>query len=175
MPGSSSILDSEIVSILKRINPVTTFDVGVGAGKYGKLITQLFPSSKIDGCEIDLNYFTEFKDAYNNYNNVINKSIIDIIDTEEFERDLVIFGDVLEHLKNSQIIDVLDYFQYRSRYMLCLYPTRLRQGIWFGHKSERHMSEVRINDIINKFDVWEFKKVQDTSFLMNLLLIKGYL
>jgi hypothetical protein len=175
MPGSSPVLDTDIVSIIKRISPSTVFDVGVGAGKYGEILKEIFPSSIVTGCEVDASYLIEFKDKHLFYKNIVIKSIMEIVNAEEVEFDLVIFGDVLEHLKGSEIIDVLDYFQYRTKYILCVYPTGLRQGIWNGHPSERHLSEVKLYEIVNRYDVWEYKKARYESFLMNLVLIKGYL
>jgi len=175
MPGSSAILDADIVSIINRIAPSTVFDVGVGAGKYGKMLKVLFPLAFVSGCEIDSSYIVEFKEHHSFYKNIVTKSIVEIINTEEIEFDLVIFGDVLEHLKSSEIIDVMDYFQYRTKYILGVYPTGLRQGIWNGHLSERHLSEIKLHDVVNRYDVWEYKKAQDSGFLMNLILIKGYL
>jgi len=175
MPGSSDILNEDIISIVTRINPSTVFDVGVGAGKYGEMLKKICPSVSLTGCEIDASYLTEFKTRHSFYKKIVVKSIIEIIDTEEFDVDLVIMGDVLEHLKYSQIFDVLDYFQYRSKYILCLYPTCLRQGIWNGHSSERHLSEVRLRDIVERYNILEYKKLQEVGFSMNLLLIRAYL
>jgi|ERR1017187_591159 hypothetical protein len=175
MPVSSPVLNIDIISIIKRISPLTVFDIGVGAGKYGQMLNEICPSSVVTGCEVDASYLTEFKDKHSFYKNIVTKSIVEIVNTEEIEFDLVIFGDVLEHLKSSEVIDVLDYFQYRTKYILCIYPTGLRQGIWHGHSSERHLCEVRLYDVVSRYNVWEYKKVQDNGFLMNLVLIKGYL
>lgn len=175
MPNSSDVFNVEISSIIRSICPATVFDIGIGSGKYGELLQTICPSSIITGCEIDSDYLIEYKQRHSFYKKIINKSILDIIDVEEFDVDLVIMGDVLEHLKHSQVIDVLDYFQYRSKYMLCVYPSHLKQGIWNGHISERHMSDLNLNELVSKYDVWEYKKKYDTFFIMNLTLLKGYL
>ena len=175
MPNSSNILNKEISEIIQRLSPNTVFDVGIGSGKYGKLLMDLCPNSLVSGCEVDSSYLSEYKNDHSFYRSIVNKSVVDIIDTEEFDTDLVIMGDVLEHLKHSQVIDVIDYFQYRSKYMLCVYPSSLKQGVWQGHSSERHLTDLKLYELTNRYDVWEYKKTYDTWFMMNLILIKGYL
>ena len=175
MPGSSDIFSIELERILTNLNPSNILDVGIGAGKYGMLLKRLNPNCNITGCEIDSQYLLDYKTNHVVYDKILNTSIIDIVDTMEIEYDLVIFGDILEHLKRSSVIDCLDYFQYRSKHILLSYPTKLRQGIWFGHISERHMSELKLQELVQNYDIIHYEKKQDAGFLMNLCLIRGYL
>lgn len=175
MPNSSEVLNDDIVKVIREINPETVFDVGVGSGKYGNLIKSISSNCHITGCEIDSIYLDSFKQYHGSYHHILNMSIISVIETMEFDVDLAIFGDVLEHLKLSQVFDVLDYFQYRSKYMLCVYPSKLKQGIWQGHINERHLSDIRLKDLVDRYDLIYYTKKMDISFSMNLALLKGYL
>lgn len=175
MPNSSEVLNEEISKIIRELNPTTVFDVGVGSGKYGNLIRTICPDCHITGCEIDSSYLDSFRERHVPYYHIFNMSVISVIETMEFDVDLVILGDVLEHLKLSQIFDVLDYFQYRSKYMLCVYPSKLKQGVWQGHINERHLSDVRLKDLVDKYELTYYTKKIDTFFSMNLSLLKGYL
>jgi len=175
MPSSSNIFHKEIVEILDTLKPKTAFDVGIGMGKYGNYLKKIVPQCVISGCEIDTEYLHMYKDSNSMYVDIMNKSIIDIVDNYEIKSDLIIFGDVLEHLKYSQVFDVLDYFQYRSKYMLLSYPSKLYQGVWENHASERHLCEIRLVDLAAKYDILNYIKKSETHFMMNLCLIKGYL
>lgn len=175
MPTSSNIFKTETSELLKFINPKTAFDVGVGMGKYGNMLKEVVPNCLISGCEVEPKYLHDYKDSHAPYTNIINKSIVNIINSSELNFDLVIFGDILEHLKYSEVFDVLDYFQYRSKYILLSYPNKLRQGAWEGHMSERHMCEVRLSELSSKYNVIRYIKKTEAHFVMNLCLIQGYL
>jgi len=175
MPCSSNIFNIETERILAEINATNILDVGIGSGKYGNILRRLSPNCNIVGCEIDPSYLIEFKERHQVYNSIINKSILDVVNETEHEYDLVIFGDILEHLKYSDVLNVLDYFQYRTKYILLSYPTALRQGIWHGHISERHMCDIRLSDLVKNYNIIHYEKKLDTSFYMNLCVLRGYI
>src|SRR5205823_14385763 len=54
--------------------------------------------------------------------------------------DLVVIGDCIEHLRKSDGIDLLNFLVYRTKYLWVIYPERMVQGRWEGHKSEAHIS-----------------------------------
>ena len=73
-------------------------DVGCGSGKYGKILRKSYDI--IDGAEVFLEYIKKFE-LNKIYNNIYNTKIEDF-DFDKNKYDLIIFGDVLEHIKESE-------------------------------------------------------------------------
>ena len=94
MPISDQSNQSWVVDQLKYLELSSMLDVGAGAGTYAHVFAQHFPHVERFAVEAWAPYIQEF--ALNNmYTEVFNH---DIRDHENFNYDIVIFGDVLEHL-----------------------------------------------------------------------------
>jgi Glycosyl transferase family 2 len=80
--------------LIMRINPRTVLDVGPGVGTYGSIIRKRLEVDRLDAVEIWAPYIEQYwlKDIYDN---VI---VADVRYWHDFEYDLIILGDVLEHL-----------------------------------------------------------------------------
>jgi len=90
----------QIITIMPNI----VVDVGVGDGYYGTLIKYFLPDVHLVGVEIMADYITSFN-LNSIYNEIVNKDIFDCI--QEFSGDLIIFGDVLEHIEKEKGIEIL--------------------------------------------------------------------
>lgn len=100
---NSSVNDITVKQLL-RIKPKNVFDIGVGDGFYGKLLCYLFDDINVIGIEKNPIYIGEF-DLKKVYNVIIIDDIMNVI--SKINGDLIIFGDVLEHLEKHDMINVL--------------------------------------------------------------------
>lgn len=180
MPGSVDTFNEAAKRIIKEINPISVFDIGVGAGKYGRLTKEVCPKAHIYGVEVDSTYLKDpqFKASQDLYAQIQNIDFRELIKTWECEHDLFIFGDVLEHFFRSEVFDCLDFCLSRCKYIMCLIPLGCRQGVWQGHNSERHISEISLQDLA-KYDIVEYQKKEygdknHGGFDYQLILIRGF-
>ena len=156
MPFSVNTFDDILADQIKRLNPKTILDVGAGAGKNGRLLRQAWYSGTLDAIEPTEKYITEFN-LNNTYNKVYSQSIQEYTQSNPTNRyDVAIFGDVLEHLFRSAVIDYLDYFLYRTRWVIVVWPTHLPQDDYENNHYEVHRSNFSLKDLADKFDVQYF-------------------
>lgn len=166
MPHSATTFDSILQDHVRNIKPTSILDVGAGAGKNGKLIRNLGYTGNLECIEPTSSYITDFN-LKSVYDTVHHTDLKTFIDTQyKFQYDLVIFGDVLEHLFRSTVIDYLDYFLYKSKWIIIIWPTNMPQDDWGNNKYEIHKSNFKINDLTEKFDV-QFYLKHFLSYLNN--------
>lgn len=152
MPYSGTLLDDKAVEFFNIIKTEvnTVLDVGVGAGKYGKMWYDLVnPQIDMQGVEVCGPYFKRFADVYRKYySEVHHGDIMESLQSPEVKFDLVIFGDVLEHLPKSSGLDVLHFWVYRCKYMFIQYPSHYIQNPADvdGYFHEAHISVWREAD-----------------------------
>ena len=183
VPYSVNTFDDILVDQIKRLNPKTVLDVGAGAGKNGRLLRQSFYSGTLDAIEPTEKYITEFN-LSNIYNKVYTQSIEEYIQKNSTNRyDVVVFGDVLEHLFRSSVIDYLDYFLYRTRWVIIVWPTHHPQDDYYNNHYEVHRSNFNLRDLSDKFDVQYFvtsygfdnPEPASISAKYNYCVIKGHM
>jgi hypothetical protein len=171
MPYSSPLFDSSIKEIVKLLNPVTVLDIGAGAGKYGELIKDVLPTASTTAIEIEADYIERFS-LKSIYGQVWNMNVGDLISPKYYELnfDLVMIGDIIEHLRKSDGLDLINYLVYRSKWILIEFPHHYLQNAVDGYSSEAHIS------------VWgeiDFKIFDATSLYKNdgqrFIVVKGYL
>jgi len=134
-------------SIMKNIK--TVLDVGAGVGTYVKLLRAMFPDSVWVGVEAWLPYVNRYK----------LKKIYDLLIISDIYRvhamhglDLVIFGDVLEHLEKDKAIKVYERFRKAARYIIIVMPIkRYVQGAIGGNPYEEHKAQWTHKEILKKF------------------------
>lgn len=124
----------EIVKWVKARFPKgsTALDVGSCDGKWSGLLRDHF---KMDGCEIwEANIIAHhLKDKYDNVFHC------DIADLEYEWYDLIIFGDVLEHMTVEQAQRVLEYAKPRCKDILICIPFLFSQDAIHGNIYEIHI------------------------------------
>lgn len=169
MPYSDVRFDKKTSSIIQNLKPKTVLDVGPGAGKYGHMIRKIDKDIRLEAVEIDKSYVDEFK-LRTIYDKVHVTSIQKFIDKHhEDSYDLVIFGDVIEHLKKSEGVDALNFFVYRSKNIIVQWPHAYLQNSWEGHAHESHIS------VWGKSDFADFKFKWYQKDFMRLVVMEGYL
>lgn len=135
MAYSYSYFKKKIKKYLSNTLPANTsvLDVGAGCGTYYNLLHDVFPN--MDAVEVFkdniINYSLEDK-----YNKVYNMDIKNF----KFEHyDLVIMGDVLEHLTVEEAQFVIEYIYPRCNQLLIAVPYQMEQGEVENNKYEIHL------------------------------------
>lgn len=113
----------------------TVLDVGAGEGTYYNLLGDYF--TNIDAVEVFKPNIEEYE-LKKKYRKVYCANILDF----EYEYyDIIIFGDVLEHLEVEEAKKVLEYALARCKEVLVAVPYRYKQGIEYGNVYEIHKQE----------------------------------
>lgn len=114
---------------------IKILDVGPGCGTYYNLLNDKFKN--IDAVEIHEPNITDYK-LKEKYKNVFNCNIVDF----EYEHyDLIIFGDVLEHLTIEEAQKVLNYAFERCDELIVAVPYCYKQGPHPENKYEEHIQD----------------------------------
>jgi hypothetical protein len=116
----------------------TILDVGAGQGKYRVLLPE-YPS--VDAVEVwESTVTTERLDDL--YRSVFIVDVRDFVHSDrwhELRYDVVIFGDVLEHLEREDAKDVLERVYDRCDDVVVVVPYRYEQGAENGNEYQRHL------------------------------------
>lgn len=123
---------------------VKVLDVGAGEGTYYNLLKEYFEN--IDAVEV-FKPNVEKYDLKNKYKQVFNE---DIRDFKYEYYDLIIFGDVLEHMSTEDAKKVLKYALERSEMVLVAVPYCYKQGI-----EEENEYEIHVQDDLTKENMLE--------------------
>ena len=98
-------------------------DVGAGEGTYYNLLHDVYKN--IDAVEVFKPNIDKYK-LEEKYNKVYYS---DIKDLKYDDYDLIIFGDIIEHLEVEEAQKVLEYADEHSKEMIIAVPYELEQGI----------------------------------------------
>ncbi len=101
MPWSAEENKPWIIEQMLELDPLSVLDVGAGAGVYGRLVRQSLPNvTKLDAVEIWTPYVSRF-----GLDKIYDEVFLDDIRIRSFppsSYDVVIMGDVLEHMTKLQ-------------------------------------------------------------------------
>ena len=145
MPESYPNFKKEIKEYVINNFPIdsTILDVGPGIGTYATLLHEY---TNIDCVEI----FQPYIDRYNLskvYRKTYNANIVDF----EYEHyDLIIFGDILEHLSVPDAQKVLKYAYSRCNDIIVSVPYRYKQGIHEDNTYEIHLQDDLTPQLMNQ-------------------------
>ncbi len=145
MPESYPNFKKEIKEYVINNFPIdsTILDVGPGIGTYATLLHEY---TNIDCVEI----FQPYIDRYNLskvYRKTYNANIVDF----EYEHyDLIIFGDILEHLSVPDAQKVLKYAYSRCNDIIVSVPYRYKQGIHEDNIYEIHLQDDLTPQLMNQ-------------------------
>jgi hypothetical protein len=104
MPGSSTTGNNAVLELIGHLDIETILDVGPGRGQWYDLLHPWFPTARFDGWEI----FQPYVDRYQllkRYETVYLGDVRWEIPVPDY--DLVIFGDVLEHMTMEEAMTVV--------------------------------------------------------------------
>lgn len=145
-PRAAEVL-LDIISKRGKQNYVA--DIGVGAGYYGKALKTRGLAERIVGYEIWPDWIAKYLSDYQKY---YCKIIIGDIrklhrEFEYIDYDLVICGDILEHMDKEEAIIIMKSFK-ACRWVLASIPIqRVEQGTWGGNPYEEHKYHWSIEEV----------------------------
>lgn len=125
-----------------QVDLSSALDIGAGNGKYGRMIHQHHPECFVTGLEIEETYVPRFN-LHHIYDDVTITDAMTLLRNPDQAWDFIMLGDVIEHLKKSDGIDLLNFLVYRAKWIMVIYPERMLQDSWEGHAAEAHISTWR--------------------------------
>lgn len=171
MPYSSPVFDKTIAELFTMLKPATLLDLGAGAGKYGAMIQKVNDRVQATAVELEKEYIKRFK-LHSMYSHVWHCSVMDLISPRHYEIafDVIMIGDILEHLRKSEGIDLLNFLIYRCKWVVVVFPHRYLQNAVDGHDSEAHIS------VWNESDFFSFERTDlFEKERQRLIVLRGYL
>jgi hypothetical protein len=122
-----------------ELKPTTVLDVGAGQGVYLDLIRQgLGAGVIVNAVEVWQPYIDQF-DLENRYDKLF---AMDVRDLTNFAYDLVILGDVLEHMSEDSAVKLWDRISQQARYAIISIPIiHYHQDAINGNPYEVHVEE----------------------------------
>ena len=159
MPTSFPVFNDLIAHHVKTLAPEVVLDIGPGSGKYGKIVRENIPTAALIAVEPTASYINEFG-LSGIYDTVHNMRVQDfMVQHVRHKSNLVVIGDVLEHLFRSEVIDVLDFMLYRTDWLMALWPTNLPQNDEYENNAyEAHKSNFKLPELAALFDVHYYEK-----------------
>jgi len=135
---------------IRRLRVHSVLDVGAGAGEWGSMLRSSFDRDlKIDAVEVWTPYIERFL-LCEKYDFVYNS---DVREHTNWRYDLVIFGDVLEHMPLNDAVKCFRLASQQARYILVSIPTIPHpQDEHFGNPFEKHLIEdISVEGFIETF------------------------
>lgn len=165
MAGHNPVVDKVTKKQIREIKPKFVVDVGAGMGYYGNLIRTEFPDCHTIGVEAFGPYVTKYS-LTRIYTVLINNDIRNVI--KMLRGDLIIFGDVLEHMKKEDALYVLDAAVKNFKYVLINGPKYFEvQHAVNDNKYEMHICSIGKEDC-KEYDIIEYNEFDDS--MINILI-----
>ena len=150
MGNSASENKPWVSAVIKKLKPKTVLDIGPGEGIYGKIVRKYSPETeKLVGVEIWGPYIESFR-LREFYDEVW---ICDARIYPDFKYDLVILGDVLEHISKEDALALWNKISKQAKYALISIPiTHFHQPMVNGNPYEKHIKEDwTIKEVLESF------------------------
>lgn len=149
MPTSSPENKEQVLEWKKALAPSVIVDIGVGQGTYSKLLRDFKKDEIWLGIEVFYPYVSKF-----NLEHLYNLIIISDVRYTHLklvhERpDLVIIGDVLEHMKKDEAKQLIRRLISWAKNVIISIPVRhIAQGEHFGNPFETHVDHWRHEEMV---------------------------
>jgi len=119
------------IDLIRKINPKTILDIGIGFGRWGFLFREFLEiwdgenysgkwKRKIDGVEIFPDYIKEYHNYF--YNAIYFENALDFIKHYNGYYDLINCGDIIEHMKKEDGKTLIDLCLKKCKYLLINIP-----------------------------------------------------
>lgn len=128
MPGSSQEGKLFFRDWVSDFLPKKVLDVGAGSGGYGKIIRDLKYECQVDAVEVYADYIQQYK-LSEVYDRIFNVNILDF-DPDPDNYDLMIFGDVVEHIEKQRAIELLARMRKRASFLWICLPLKVTGRSW---------------------------------------------
>jgi len=119
------------IELIRKLNPKSILDIGIGFGRWGILFREfleIWDYSKyngewertVDGVEIYPGYIKPYHKYF--YNNIYISDALDFLTNLERNYDLINFGDVIEHMEKEKGENMIGLALEKSKYVLITIP-----------------------------------------------------
>jgi len=119
------------IDLIRKINPKSILDVGVGFGRWGFLFREFLEiwdnakydgnwERKIDGVEIFAGYIKNYHNYF--YDNIYIDDALYFLKNCDNSYDLINFGDVIEHMDKDKGEELIGFALEKCRYVLVTIP-----------------------------------------------------
>jgi SAM-dependent methyltransferase len=145
------------IDLVRKLNPSSILDIGIGFGRWGFLFREfldLWNHGKysgdwkliIDGIEIHKNYIQDYHKFF--YSNIYNADALSFLRNNKIQYDLINCGDVIEHLTKTEGKELIDLALAKSKYVLINIPigSNWEQPPLPDNQYEEHKSRWEITD-----------------------------
>jgi SAM-dependent methyltransferase len=194
MPSSTWVHTSTMGDIFWKYKPQSLLDIGVGAGRWGFLFREQMETfrgvfdkkdwkTNLIGVEIWPKYLKEYHEYF--YDKIYVGDIRDFLKNNRESFDLIVAGDIIEHLEKSEALKVIEQLRMIANkcVVVCIplgpgYP----QGEVKGNKAEAHLSvwdaaefkelgwiaEVIVKERIKKrpYGIFQLAPIKEVEFLV---------
>lgn len=163
MPTSSLDNKEWIIAKVDELQPRTILDVGVGSGMFEEAVVPVLGKPfTLDGIEIWEPYIDRYglRDRYDTIHNV------DVRQWDNFDYDLVVFGDVLEHMVEAEAVQVWRKAKDQARNAIITIPIiYYPQGIHEDNPYEiHHEDNWNTQRVLNTFEgITEYEEFGGTG------------
>jgi hypothetical protein len=152
MPTSDAEGKDWSLALFERHLPDTVCDVGPGEGTYARLFRPVYKGVWWTAVEAHKPYVAKYKLKSTKTRTMYDEiHVEDVRESAEhlFHRDLVIFGDVLEHMERDDAVDLLQRAEAAGAWhILVSVPiVESEQGAIGGNEYERHVHQWDPNDM----------------------------
>lgn len=150
MPHSDGANKGWVLEKIRELNPKSILDVGTGSGILEEIVREHFGNTiRLDGIEAWVPYIEEYK-LTERYDNLYN---VDAREWENWDYDLVMFGDVLEHMSEADSVSMWNKMALQAKSAIITIPIiHYPQGASFGNPFEiHHEDDWKTERIMNAF------------------------
>ena len=170
------------IELVKRLDPKSILDVGIGFGRWGILFREFLEvwgdnnfkgewKRKIDGVEIFPPYIRPYHKFF--YDNIYTGDAFDLIKKTKKKYDLINCGDVIEHFEKDKALEFINICLNKCDYLLINIPVgdNWEQGPVNGNVHEMHRSSWKKSDF-TKFGnclIREFRDIELRDFIVALI------
>lgn len=126
------------VDKINGLGTVRVLDVGAGAGNWLDWLAKNNFKGSVDALEVWEPYIRKFK-LQKRYDKVIQ---VDARDWDDWNYDVVILGDIVEHMTKGDAVALVEKIGEQARYVLIALPIiHYHQGALDGNPYEVHVKE----------------------------------
>ena len=127
----------KVIKYIMSLEPRSILDVGACDGKWSRLLKDAGYKGCIEAVEI----FKPNADRLGCYYDKVYNQDIYGFEYRKNKYDVVIFGDVIEHMTIISAQDVLAYALKKSAEVIVGVPYQYKQGMIYGNPWERHIQD----------------------------------
>ena len=170
------------IELVKRLDPKSILDIGVGFGRWGILFREFLEvwgdnnisgkwKRKIDGVEIFPGYIKPYHQYF--YDNIYLEDALSFIGKTKNRYDLINCGDVIEHFEKKKALIFINDCLQKSDYLLINIPVgdNWKQGAVNNNQYESHLSEWSKSDfsVYPNSLIKEFRDIELRDFIVVLI------